>query len=557
MAIFDENEAEIHLDDGNGELDLDSVEVAATVELPPARPRSLEGVMADNTTPADQVSMPTFTGYSQSQSSLHAARASFVTMDEKPDGAVHFSYDDDSLQDGEGKSAEAEDRETPCSFITGPAGSGKTTLLRTRLEEDGNYAVLAATTGIAAVNLNATTIHSLLGFFDTASLKDAYLKGQAQRKLRQIIADGYKNVVVDEVSMLPKETLNLLVQVFDDVNANLPENRDPIGLILTGDFAQLPSIPDKPIGETYATGGKRKPAIPIPWAFESPTWPRFVKNMTKLTKIWRQSDQRFLDILNAARNGDGVAAVNGLLRAGVKFENNIDTRFDGTTLVGKNDEVDRYNAMALHEVQGRTIGLPSRRWGKLRSEWKNIPEQTVVKENAYVMILANRYAAPGLLEYANGDCGHVKGFDVKPGCPPVVLVELVRNGQIVAVESIIRGVESSNKPDDFSLQLTVEPRDDMGAYIPKEHYRGKAQRFVSGQIQYFPIRLAYASTVNKAQGLTLDRVQIDFRPWMMKKPAMGYTSLSRCKTMEGLRLVGAPPDVATKFVIDPKIKQWL
>ena len=138
------------------------------------------------------------------------------------------------------------ERETPCSIISGSAGSGKTFELKRRIAADPSYAIVSASTGIAAVNLNATTINTLLGYFDTDSLKDAYLSGAAQRTLlRQVVAEGYRNVAIDEISMISHQTLDLIVQVFDDVNANLPASKPPIGLILVGDFAQLAPISDE------------------------------------------------------------------------------------------------------------------------------------------------------------------------------------------------------------------------------------------------------------------------------------------------------------------------
>lgn len=365
--------------------------------------------------------------------------------------------------------------------------------VKKQLEDDPEFAVLCATTGISAINLNAITIHSLLGFFDTDSLRDAYLSGAAQRKLKKLVDESYKNVVIDEVSMLSKDSLDLLVRVFDDVNQNLAVTQKPIGLILTGDFMQLPPIADKRV----APGSRVKAATP--WAFDALSWHRFEAKTTRLTKIWRQTDQQFLDALNYARAGKGSEAAGILAASGVAFNSTVDLEFDGTTLVGKNDEVDRFNQIALDRVKGRLIGLPARRWGKQRNEWKNIPERTVVREGAYVMLLSNRYNEFRELEYANGDCGHVKGIQPSqiPGEPPTIMVELVRNNKLVYVSSIVRNVESKDKPDDMSGEVDIPSKDDLGKWIGKQHYRGAAKKYVAGQVEYFPIRLAYATTVHK------------------------------------------------------------
>ena len=470
-------------------------------------------------------------------------------------GDVHVQFasiDDDDDGDHEESNAS---RETACSFLTGCAGTGKSYTIRERLREDPSYAVLAATTGVSAVNLNATTIHSLLGFFDTDSLRDAYLNGSAQRKLKRIVGDGYKNIVLDEVSMCSHDTLDLLVRVFDDVNQNLAHGERPIGFICTGDFCQLAPIADRKPG-AGAVRSRTKAAVP--WAFDAATWPRFEANTTKLTKVWRQSDTRFLAALNYARGGQGAMAADALASAGVKFETCVDMDFDGTTLVGKNDEADRFNQIALDRVKGRLIGLPARRWGKARSEWKNIPDRTVLREGAYVMLLANKYDE-GQLQYVNGDCGHVRGIQpsLAPGVPPSIIVELVRNGQEVYVESIVRGVESKEKPDDMVVAVSLAAKDDFGGFLAKPHYRGSVKRYVAGQVEYYPVRLAYASTCHKAQGLSLDRVQIDFRGWMMGGAAMSYIALSRGRTIEGLRVVGMKEVVAAKCKIDERVRKYL
>lgn len=465
---------------------------------------------------------------------------------------VEFGYDD---EDGFGSQAvEAiESKETPCSFITGVAGSGKSFTVKQRLLDDPGYAVLASTTGISAVNLNATTIHSLLGFFDLDSLKDAYLSGSAQRKLRQIREDGFKNVVLDEISMFSCDMLDVLYRVFEDVNQNLPRGEEPIGLVLTGDWCQLP-----PIAERKHTGRGAKP--PTPWAFDAKCWPKFEQNTTRLTKVWRQTDPQFLAALNYARSGNGPQTAGIFKAAGVEFNAMVDSEFDGTTLVGKNEEVDRFNQLALDRVKGRLIGLPTRRWGKQRSEWKNIPErQIVIRENAYVMLLANKYNEYRELEYANGDCGHVKGIVLSEDRtqPPAVVVELVRNGREVLVSYIVRNVESKEKLPGEGETDTIPAKDDDGSYHEKPHYRAAAKKFVSGQIQYYPIRLAWASTIHKSQGLSLDRCQIDFKSWMLGMPAMAYVALSRCRTMQGLRIVGIPEAVANKCKIDERVRRWL
>ncbi len=453
------------------------------------------------------------------------------------------------------------DAPTPCAFITGIAGSGKTFTVRARCADDPQFAALSSSTGISAVNLGTVTIHSLLGFFDTDSLRDAYIQGSAQKRLRKLAEEGYRNVVLDECSMVGTETLDLLVRVFDDVNLQrLEKGQRAVGLILVGDFMQLMPIADRPPGQ-HSTG-RRRAAVSTPWAFLSQFWPRFAKNETRLTKVWRQADTRFLAALNFARAGRGRDCLQVFQSCGQRFESFVDNEFNGTTIVGKNDEVDRINQIRLDRVKGRAIQLPSRRWaasGRVRKEWQIIPERTLLRENAYVMILANKYEE-GQIVYANGDCGWVRGIQASQDklLPPVVLVELVRTGEVVGVESLVRAMDFGDKPEWVGGEWGEQGGDDDGRFMARPHYRKQKRRWVAGQIEYFPLRVAYATTVHRAQGLSLDRVQVDFRGWMFaRQHAMLYVALSRARTLEGLRLVGPPELLAERCRVDPLTVRWL
>jgi len=473
------------------------------------------------------------------------------------DSSVEVTFTEDEFADlyAERTSISAPTR---CEFLTGAAGSGKSYEILRRIEEDAAYAILSASTGIAAVNLNATTIHSLLGFFDTDSLRDAYLHGSAERKLRELVTDGYRNVVLDEISMVSHDTLDILVKVFDAVNDSIKQTQHPIGLILVGDFCQLPPIVDR-------VPGKRA-KVASPWAFDAVSWHRFAENTVRLTKNWRQtetdnsSSTKFIAALNHARAGKGAAAVAELVSAGLEFATFVDMEFDGTTLLSENKAVDIFNLEAMKRVRGRDMVLPSRRWGKLRGEWEKIPEKTQVREGAYVMLLANRSAGTrGQFEYVNGDCGHIRGLTAhKYGGMPAVQVELVRTGSVVNVPMVVRAVDHRAKPDGFVVNEKVGEAGVPGdVYLPKQHYNTQKKRYVSGQVQYYPIRLAWATTVHKSQSLSLDKVQVDMRSWMFGQPAMAYIAMSRCRTIEGLRIVGMKEVVAEKCKSDPRVSRWL
>jgi ATP-dependent DNA helicase PIF1 len=433
---------------------------------------------------------------------------------------------------------EATDRPVPCEFICGKAGVGKTYGVMRAVAADRTYGILTATTGIAAVNLSsAITIHSTLGYSDTASLQDIYLSGRLTRKLHEL-ALAYRRLIVDEGSMIDAQQLDLWYRGVEDAN-RYRDVAEPLGITIVGDFGQLPPVRAR-------------------WAFDADCWPSFAAATTRLEKVWRQDTGPFLDALNLARAGLGREAAETLAVAGATFHTAAATEFDGTTILPKNEMVSRYNAMALDRVRDRAFSVTSQRWGLQRKEWGlnlrthewGIPQTVPLKVGAYVMILANARD----FSVVNGDCGHILDADDSG-----IDVHLIRGDKIVRIEKIVRGVELRDRPEDWPTDAPrISRNDDDGtAYLPRPHFRGGVRRYVLGQIEYLPVRLAYASTVHKSQGLTLDRVQVDYRDWFFGKPAMLYVALSRCRTLEGLRLVGMREKFAKQCAVDPRVKSWL
>jgi ATP-dependent DNA helicase PIF1 len=427
-------------------------------------------------------------------------------------------------------------RSTPCAFETGRAGTGKTYNLLRRAADPSQAILLTATTGIAAVNLSAATLHSTLGFFDTTSLHDVYREGRLTRRLHQL-ALVYRTLAIEEASMLEADALDIIVRAMDET-AKYRDVGTPMSLLLVGDFAQLPPVKGR-------------------WAFEADAWPRFAAATTRLGRVWRQDGGAFLDALNAARGGDGGLAAELLTAAGAEWHTSRVGDFDGTTILPVNRKVNTHNNDELMKLRTPLLKIPSRRWGKQRTEWGEkkgewgIPPALELKVGAYVMILANDFDAG----YVNGDCGHLKA--VEGGC---AVVKLIRTGEEVVVPKVVRHVELREEPDtgDFTTQTT-------GEYLSRTHRRMREAAsgrrslagYVLGQVEFLPLRLAWASTVHKSQGLTLDRAQVDFRNTFFESPAMIYVALSRCRTLAGLRLVGQPEVFARQCKADPRVRAWL
>jgi len=456
-----------------------------------------------------------------------------------------------------------------CEFITGSAGTGKTWLQKQKIEEDESYGILCATTGIAAINLGATTLNSILKYFDTDSLRDRFNRGSLTSILHRL-GKKIKRLVIDEVSMMDARQLDMIYEAIRQANEYQDMEGEPMGITLTGDFCQLPPIK-------------------APWAFEAECWEHFERNTTKLTKIWRQDNLPFVEAINFAREGRGKACVEALLGCGVKFMPQQDGRFKGTTIMSKNDLVDNFNFSALMDVPGDAFGLRTATWGDQAGEWKkNIPEMLKLKEAAYVMILSNDQS--GMFEYANGDCGWIQSKDLDG----TIWVKLARNERVVGIKPIIRYKKcSQDDADKLELKPCATEEADVqeffpndGAPVPKKQitrythlycdddcgwdapglrhgpwgvpsYNCSSGTWNIGAIKYYPLRLAYATTVHKSQGLTLDRCQIDCRDAFFGQPSMAYVALSRCRTPDGLVIVGDPKKMEDRIKLEPKVKRWL
>lgn len=509
-------------------------------------------------------------------------------------------------------------------YLSGTAGTGKTFTSKQLLElSPRGTVVLAATTGIASVNLGeGTTIHSLLGFFNTADLQEKFQNGRLQRTLRMLVKNGLRRILIDEVSMMDGRVVTILTRAvaevnqpwdkalesiglgeggdvdYDDEDGTTPAGELPpqLALTLVGDFAQLPPVPDED-----QTGAK----IPATFAFESPEWARYAAHTHKLEKIWRQTDLPFVQALHAVRRGDPSAAMRFFTPD--KFSPTTDLSFDGTTIFAKNVEVDRHNQLRLDEIKGEPLYFPATRWGKPRNDWKQIPDRLTLKVGALVMILANRRVADGPVKqllYANGDLGELVARKADGICS----VRLKRTGRVVDVVQVVREntipcsgarrkeireyeqrrMDLTTTRDQIAASLrtgkdqTVEIDDATLDYPPLDDARRETLRRqqneievelqrprpfgylsedgrseIIGTVAYMPLRVAYAATVHKTQGLTLDRIQVNIRDGFFKQPGMLFVALSRARTPEGLRIVGDPRAFMERCRVDGRVVRWL
>lgn len=436
------------------------------------------------------------------------------------------------------------------SAILGPAGSGKTTRLRERIGNDPNYAILTATTGIAAVNLGdgITTVNSQLKFFDEGSLKWAHDSGKLENQFIKLARMGKRNIVIDEVSMLNAQCLDYIVsgacQAEETIHSHSdPTTRglEPVGIVLCGDLLQLPPVK----GE---------------YAFKALNWQHF--EIEKLTHIYRQTDDAFIEALTYARKGSGVSCAQSLNRQGVKFVKEPQQDFDGVTLFPTNVSADKFNRERLARESGDSIVFSSARWGVQRDEWKHIPQSWDCKIGALVMILANETKE---FTYVNGDLATLTGAAGSA-------VELsTRRGKDVVLSPIIRTCTQLEEPKedhiDFEgLGAEKGSKEYLAKYMEYKrktamlgapYYDPEGNNWIVGEIEYMPLRLGYASTIHKAQGLTLDRVQVDCRNKWGGNASMMYVALSRCRSLEGLQIVGDVGTFARRVCTSGEVMKWV
>jgi len=371
-------------------------------------------------------------------------------------------------------------------LLTGPAGSGKTYVLNEfirRAKADGKFVSVTATTGLAATHVNGSTIHawSGMGVLDylPARFADNLPKGR-----RDIIL-GTDVLVIDEISMLHDFRLDLVDQICRVVRRNDNEPFGGIQVVLCGDFFQLPPV-------------TRSGDAPAGFVTRSQVWEELDPVICYLQEQHRQDDDSFLDILNALRGGDVRRhhAEALLERQGADLRQG-----DITELHTTNVDVDRINATKLAQLEGpiHTYYMTATGSQNYVDNLKRsclAPEMLELKEGALVMFIKNSSDR----RYANGSLGIVTGFDKDTDNPIVKL----KNGKTIAV-----------------VQDSWELRD------------GTKKRAGLAQL---PLRLAWAITVHKSQGMTLDAARIDLRRAFVE--GMGYVALSRVKRLDSLSLDG-------------------
>lgn len=366
-------------------------------------------------------------------------------------------------------------------FLTGVAGSGKSFLLQHFLKDKNSKThPVVASTGAAAVLVKGVTFHSFfgLGIMEgglektiTRALKDARLR----KRINQV-----DTIIVDEVSMISGVTLEAAENICREVRKSIVP-WGGIRIIAVGDFGQLPPV---------SLGGK-----PKDWAFQSHTWEHSNFQVAYLKTVMRSQDEKFLRVLNFIRNGQVNFEVHNFLNSKVRKP---EEDFTGTILFSHRQSVEDYNLTKLENLKGDVLSFKTTYSGSAKfleaiKKAAPVPEVLHLKIGALVMIRKN----DPMGAYVNGSLGTVKS--AKEG---ELKVELL-NGNTAKLET-----------ESFSY---MNPEGEVVAAADN-----------------FPVNLAWATTIHKSQGITLDAATIDLS--RVFEAGQAYVALSRVKNADALYL---------------------
>ncbi len=369
-------------------------------------------------------------------------------------------------------------------FLTGEPGAGKTYVINRYVEwlrERGIEPAITASTGIAATHVGGMTIHAWSGVGIKKSLSDWELEAMHEREplMRRVRAAHV--LILDEMSMLDAQLLTLV----DRALCSMRHSDKPFGglqVVFVGDFFQLPPV------------SKNERSL---FAFASPAWEAANPLVCYLSEQHRQDDELFLQLLAAMRSGELEDEHRELLRTRYRAGGAPE---QATRLYPHNEDVDRLNHEALGRIEsvakvyhmrtsGSTTLVEALKRGCLS------PETLTLKEGASVMFTRNNFEHG----YVNGTLGTVVGWS-EAGWPQV----RTRAGKLIEAEP--------------------------------EEWRIEDGKRVLAQITQVPLRLAWAMTVHKSQGMSLDAAVMDLSGAF--EYGQGYVALSRVRTLEGLFLLG-------------------
>ena len=402
-------------------------------------------------------------------------------------------------------------------FLTGKAGTGKTTFLKTLNERLPKRMVVVAPTGVAAINAGGVTIHSffqlpLAPYIPDSTFKERFDFSAEKRSIIRTM----DLLVIDEISMVRSDLLDAI----DHVLRRFRNSRLPFGgvqLLMIGDLQQLaPVVTDQeaPLLNRY---------YETPFFFGSKALQMLNYVTIELKHVYRQSDEHFLLLLNHIR--EGKATPQDFAELNQRYVPDFRPRPDEgfIRLTTHNAMAQRYNDGELQRLPAHAYIFEAQVEGTFPEFSYPADERLVLKEGAQVMFIKNDPSAEH--QFYNGKIGHV--------------VSITKEGITVKCPD-----------DDFTIQVESMEWENT-KYVLNEKTK-EIESQVQGTFTQYPLRLAWAITIHKSQGLTFERAIIDAASSFASGQL--YVALSRCKTLEGLVLASAISERA--LISDYRIAQY-
>ena len=378
-------------------------------------------------------------------------------------------------------------------FVTGRAGTGKSTLLRAMRDMIAQEAVVLAPTGLAAVNVGGQTIHSFFGFPPRLIRPDDIRRSRNGRLMRRL-----KLIIIDEVSMVRSD---LMWAIDQSLRLNRGRPREAFGgvrLLLFGDLHQLPPVVQ---GEEVAE--HLESAHGGPFFFQIPALAEGAgTSLIELEQVFRQKDETLIEVLNRVRDGDVTEGDLEVLNARTHAIRTLGEGDAFVILTPTNAAAQRINMAYLDALAGDVTTYEAGITGEYSTGAHPTDATLLLKAGAKVILLRNDADR----RWVNGSIARISRLQEKR-----VWIEI--DGEEHEIEPV------SWEARRYAFDQTAE----------------KIVENVTGTFRQFPLRLAWALTIHKSQGLTLERVYIDLGRGTFAH-GQAYVALSRCRSMEGLAL---------------------
>ena len=397
-----------------------------------------------------------------------------------------------------------------CIFLTGKAGTGKTTFLRRLKQECPKQMAVVAPTGVAAINAEGVTIHSLFQlppqlFLPTEEARRQLFAEMQMRANKQRVLRNLELLVIDEVSMVRADLLDTIDAVLRHFKHRPTIPFGGVQLLVIGDLFQLSPVVREEEWRLL------QPYYEGPYFFQARVFRELKPVYIEFEHVYRQTNQEFLSILNEVRNNaltpQSFAVLNGRVRSlGVKEFRSLE---GAITLSTHNSKVDAINQREMDALKGKEYTYKATITDTFPESMYPIDEQLTLKVGARVMFIKNDSSTDKL--YYNGKLGVVTSLSKQ------AINVLCDDGTEVNVHN--------------EVWENIRYNADSGS--------DQVQTEIIGTFTHYPLRLAWAITIHKAQGLTFDQLIIDAEDAFAAGQV--YVALSRCRSLEGLTLLTPIP----------------